>query len=644
MSASRAYRLIESALIALFFWQALRAVFALTLSMTSYAISSGQANLLTVNAHLMLIAALALSWFAPRARSALPRTLMVSAILAAVLRAFAAIDILIVRLVTAVAVIGFCGVYLAALIRANWRVWVTSIVLGLVLDQLFRSADTYDPSLKGAISLAFGDTTYRVAWLFFQVALSLTAAGFAWLARRQARNEPYEPAGLSIWGGFGIAGFFAVEMLTLAMPNVVARWTGVQYVSVVPWVILFTALPLVPSVRLGVGQVLDLFDNRLRGWVWLFLFLLAIVVGNRLGGMFGAGTLIAAQFMAVLSLWWLPSPLESGDLEQVGPSFSLGLFVFAVLVYAYSLTFENIAGLRRFQDQGLIVVLTAAALLGVVRLLWRDDDPWLLQPTVPRGLPVTFVVSSTVFCVLLATGGSQPVVVATETTLSVATYNLNQGFDENHSYQLELAARTIEASLADVVILQQVDTGRPVGMGIDQVEFLARRLKMYQAYQSGDGKLLGVAILSKWSIIDRKQAVLSGAGQSNSALRVVLKDPATGRAISVIAAQLVSGSEQARLSQLYSLQTLAGDNSPTLIGIDLGVSPDDMAYQQIMAGGYLDPDVALGIEQGFTTPASTPTARHDYVFVRGLIPLASRHVNSAASTHRLVVIEVGWPQ
>jgi len=644
MRSARAYRLVEGTLVFLFFWQAVRLVCGLLLGLTTLAIETGQVDFTTINAYLMLLAALAVPWFAPRSRRALPRTLLLSATLAAIVRVPMSIDNALVRLIAGVSVIGFGGMYLAALIRANWRTWVISIASGLILDLFLRASDTFDPSIRSAVTLTLGESVFRLAWLVPQIVLSASALLFAWLSRKTARNEPYEPASLTVWGGVGVGGFLALQLLVTGAPNVIARWSGVSYLAVVFWLILFTALPIIPAVRAAVGLLLGLFDDRLRGWVWLFVLLLALVVGNRVGGLFGAAALIVAQFMAILTLWWLPHTHESSDQDQAGPSFSLGLFLCVLLVYGYSLTFERFAVFGRFYEQGLIIALISGGLLGVARLLWREDDPWLASPLVTNGLAVCLIMPAVIGGWLQASLGAEVPRPTPETTVSVATYDLNSGYDAGGNFELELAARTIEASLADIVVLQHADTGRPVGFGVDQVEFLARRLRMNSAYQSDAGKLLGVAVLSRWSIAERRSALLQGASGSSPALLVSLRDPATGRAMTVVAAYLVPGSEQSRLNQTLSLQTFIGDASPLALGVNLGASPEDNAYQQLMAGGYLDPDVTLGIERGFTTPANNPTFRSDYLLLRGLAPLASRHVNSAASTHRLVVVEVGFPQ
>lgn len=641
MGAARVFRLIEGSLVTLFFVQTLRIVFAVLLSMTSGALAARQVDLVIINSHIALVVALVLPWFSPRSRSALPRTLVISAILIAILRGLVALSVPVLRLYAGVALIGFGGVYLASLLRASWRAWISATIVGLSLDQLLRAVDTYDLSLRVfVVQIPMGTRTLGIPWLAAQIVLSAVLVLIALAARRSTRQEPYEPAFLNVWGGLAIGGFWAVEMVVLGMPGVIARWAGVSYAGLVPWLLLVTTLPLLPSVRQLIGQTLGLFDERLRGWVWLLVLLLAIVVGNRLGGLAAASILVAAQFAAILSLWWIPNTSDAPEIEQVGPSFSMGMFALAVLIYAYSLTFEYIRALAWLKEQGLIIVLAAVVLLIFPRL-WRDEDLWQAPAIVPKGLAITFVAPLVVFGLMLSGFGANPPPVV-GTTLRIATYNINGGYDAEQGFQLEVIARTIEASLADVVVLQEVDAGRPVGYGIDQVQFLARRLRMYQYYQSTGGELYGIAILSRWPISAPSQVMLPSPGRQMGAIRVLLQDSASGRYVTVIGTQLSPGQEDERTDQLSVLLSLA-DSSPMLLAADLGASPDDVVYGQLLASGFVDPDTVLGIERGFTTPARNPTLRHDYIFTRGLIPLDARQVESFASDHRLVVVEVGWP-
>jgi endonuclease/exonuclease/phosphatase family metal-dependent hydrolase len=113
--------------------------------------------------------------------------------------------------------------------------------------------------------------------------------------------------------------------------------------------------------------------------------------------------------------------------------------------------------------------------------------------------------------------------------------------------------------------------------------------------------------------------------------------------VTVIGAQLAPGSEEERLQQVAVLLNLTGEDTPLVLAADLGASPQDVVYRQLLETGFLDPDTALGIERGFTFPAANPTERRDYILLRDLFPRDALQVNSPASDHRLVVVEVEWP-
>ncbi|MBN1121540.1 MAG: endonuclease/exonuclease/phosphatase family protein [Anaerolineae bacterium] len=644
MSYRRSYRLIEASLVALMFIEAARIVFANLLSLTQFAIQYGQVELNLVNGYVLLVAAAALSWFAPRRRQMLPVALHVSAILVAVARIVLAVPNPVVSLYAGFAVFGIGAFYFALLLRANWCSWTAAWPIALCLDQLLRAYDAYDFSVRAFLRLPVDGVTYAVPWLTFQIAFSLVLILFSRLARRTAAAEPYEPAFLSVWGGISFGGFLLLEMIVLAMPNVVARWTGVPYSAVVGWLILATALPLLPGARMLLADIRDLFEERLRGWAWVMALITLIVVGNRLDGYLSAGALIVAQFIAVYLLWWIPDTPDPEDIEQVGPSISLGLITYTVLITAYSFAFLEIPALGWLNGQSLIVILVAAALLGMSNIIWGIDDQWVLEPVMLRGVPVAFASTVFVFGLVISVVGSERAALPPANTIRVATYNMNGAYDASGVYQMELVARTIEASLADVVVLQEVDTGRPLSYGMDQVYYLSRRLGLAQAYLPTNEQVRGVAILSRWPLVDVTSVMYPGSNTNAGALSAVVADPTSSRRLTVLGTQLSALDDEQRLDQLITLLGLAGDAPMVILAADLGAPPQDAVYQHLVVNsGFVDPDHELGIENSFTTPAVVPVVRHDYVLIRGLVPLDSRQVDSSASDHRLVVVEVGWP-
>lgn len=642
MGFARTYRLIEGSFITLFFLQAARVAMAMLLTAASRSIQGGEADISLIYAAGGLVAAALLPLLAPRRQAALPGLLWASAGAAAVARLGMVVQKPVVQLAAAVAVMGFGAVYASALLRANWRRWVSVWIVALTIDQLLRAVNTYDPSLRAWLQFQAGESVVAVPWAAIQGALTVLVLGVSVLARRSTRHEPYRPARLNLGGGLALGGFLALEMLALAHPAVSGRWTGVAVTTLMPWLLLATALPLSAGIRQVMGEALNPFPRAMQGVVWLALLMIALIVGNRLDGLGAAGALVAAQFMLVLLLWWLPIPGES-DKPQTNIAVSAGVLAFLGLATLYGLTFEYAHGLGWLRDQGLVVLLGALGLAALPRLWGQVSDPWLAPSLLPRGVAATFIAPVFVFGLIAGGLDARPVAPLPGDVLRVATYNVNHGYDAGGHFQLELAAQTIAAAAPDVVLLQEVEAGHPASFGIDQVTFLARRLDMYAVYYPTVEQLRGLAILSRWPLSGAGGLLLPGEGEQLGALRAVLPlDAASGRSLTLVNTRLAAGDEAGKLGQIGVLLGLLGESRPAVLGGDLAMAPEEEAFRQLLMLGLTDADVALGLEGGYTVPAEAPTVRHDYVLLRDLEPLDSRQVQSAASDHRLVVVEVRW--
>lgn len=639
MRASRPFRSLEGVLIILFLIEALRHAIGFCARLINVAIQSRQATASLAFALLALFISILLPWFAPRTRKLLPQTMLVSAILAALARAGMESQITTLDYYMSCVTIGFGLVYLLSLLRVNSKMWTNVLVAAIAIDILLRSFDSYSLTARSTITLAIGSLETRLPWLIFQSLIAAMSLSLSIQARLNTKTEVYQPGYLNMWGGLALAGFLGLEMSVLAMPGVIAHWTNSEFSGVAPWLLLMTALPLVPTVRSATARMVDVFDERLRGWVWFFVLLLLVVIGSRVEGSLGASAFMVAQFVAVMLVWWIPGVDRGDRLDQAGPALSTSAFVLFLILVVLGLTQLT---LKPLSGQSLIVVLVSASLLALQRLWWREDDPWQLKAYFPVGAALAFVVGLALVGAISAVIGAARPAQARGTTLRVATYDMNTGYDLGNQYRLELIARTIEASVADVVILQNVDGGLPQGYGIDQVEFLARRLNMSKRFYGASGQLIGVAILSRWPIIEASRTTLPGAGVPASALRVVIEDRLTGHRVAVISTD-AGAMAQSGNRQIGGLLAMLADAQPVILGGNLGLQAEPI-YDQLVAAGLSDTDAILGIDQGFTYPAPNPTERRDYILTRGLVPLDSRQVDSNASTHRLIVVEVGWPQ
>jgi endonuclease/exonuclease/phosphatase family metal-dependent hydrolase len=644
MINQRFQRLVEASLVSLFFIQSSRISAGILLKMLEGALSAGQIDVVGANAQLGLLGILIVPWLSVRRRDQLPNALFASALVVSVARLIATFQLPYLRLAAALLAVGMAGYYFACLVRANRHTWVLALIFGVVADMLFRSYDTYDVSLHTWIDIVIGARLLHFPWVVLQIALSSILLGFSILARRNARNEPYEPSALSFVSGLALGGFWAVEALVLSLPNVLAHWADVSIGMVTVWLLLATMVPLVPSARAFVVRISTVFDERLRGWVWLFLLILLIVLGRRLAGLWSLSALLVAQVIAVCLLWGIPqSPSTEKKDDITGPAMSLGLIVYWGIIYGYSLSFEYAQALPWLRGQGLVVILIAVALLGMSRLAWHEDEPLNVNPIVTSGTSVILIVPIVILALMLSTRDNlrnDPVIA---TTIHVATYNINGGYDADRAFQLDRIALTISASQADLVILQEVDFGQPMGYSIDAAYYLARRLGMYHIFHPTIEKMDGVAIISRWPIQKTDGVLVPGSGLQRGLLTGIVGTGDGGRRLLVLGVQLNPGTDQERLNQLASILSITRDEPLIVLAGDLGATPSDIVYQQLLASGFTDPNTVLGIERGYTAPSRNPVVRYDYVLLRGGVPVDSRQVDSAASDHRLIVVEIGWP-
>ncbi len=117
----------------------------------------------------------------------------------------------------------------------------------------------------------------------------------------------------------------------------------------------------------------------------------------------------------------------------------------------------------------------------------------------PAGLLALGAVVALAGPLLLAASWRTPRAAAQPASLPlrVMTYNLHQGFDLDGRLGPEALARTIEASGAQVVALQEVSRGWVVNGSFDLLEWLAERLGMEARFGATAGPWWGNAVLSR---------------------------------------------------------------------------------------------------------------------------------------------------
>jgi len=437
-------------------------------------------------------------------------------------------------------VVGAALTYMIILIVRRPNHFPGMLLMGVLLDQLLRATEstrdlTWNPEYE-MFNIPMDQLSLGVA------VVTLLISGLATLNDLEIERltEGDTPRGtLSGWGSFALGAFFFIELTLLGLPNAVARWAEVSYAMTVPWLLLATALPLVPFVRTRARAFLGAFDGVWRGWLWALVLGLFFVLGNRFDGELALVVLVAAQFITGLTLWWMVKPANS-SLPNPTPILVLfSVVVFALLSvgdyftydYAYVRDLEDPFApladiLRAFEDFGLPLFLVAALILCMPMILERRVIPWRGGRNAESFFNVMLIVTLVVSSISIV---APPTVQRPDNfnCLRVGSLNIHSGYTLLFDQNLDRVAQALSVRDnldidLDVVLLQEVDTGRLSSFGVDQVEWLARELGMEAAYFPQNEALHGLAILSRVPIREVQAELLESEGPQAGLLYVEL--------------------------------------------------------------------------------------------------------------------------
>jgi endonuclease/exonuclease/phosphatase family metal-dependent hydrolase len=572
--------------------------------------------------------------------------------------------------VAAALTVGGGLLYIALLVRHRARALPLGMILALGADQVLRAVgDTLDPS-------------WSPDYLNVQIALSAAAILLGLLAfTRQRRFEAVlreqevvspDRGALALWGGIGLGGLLFLQLALLTLPNAIAGRAQTEYATFVPLTLAATLLPIVPWVRAQARAFVALFDLNTRGWVWMLLIILLIVLGTRLSGLIAGLALVLAQFLASLLWWYLARPLPARGLNLTGLWVVLGVVAFGLLAagdfFTYEYAFVRDFGgnlsfldpiipplLRGFRGLGLGVLLLAAffAALPMTQTLRRL--PWQGGARMATIAALLIVIAATAGAAFFA----RPRVIAgvqNAETIRVATYNIHAGTNEFFHPDLEAIASTIRVSGADVVLLQEVEIGRLTSFGVDQALWLARRVGMDRRFYATNEGLQGLAVLSRMPITQDEGILLTSVYQQTGAQRVQI-EPAPDAPVTLYNTWLgvLTASEsgvleaqtQDQAQQFAELLAWVASHNPggilgrTVIGGTFHNVPDSPLAEQMRVAGFDDPFAGLPLELSATLwRTGVPRVRFDYLWLRRLGRLSAGVIDTSASDHRMAVAEV----
>ncbi len=596
--------------------------------------------------------------------------LIVAAALTAAGRALMLADVSFTPTMGAALAVGGGLLYTVMVIRHRASLLPYMFVLALGIDQAFRAAgNTLDPS-------------WSPRYEQVQLVLSLVAVALCLLGYVGGRRQREDGVAVSsdyglmpFWGGVGFGGLLFLELSLLSLPNAIAGRANVDYTRFAPFVALATLLPLVPWVRWQARSFITTFDGGVRGWLWLLLTALLIMVGTRFQGVIAGAALVLAAFTGSMMWWWLARPQAEKERNVSGLWLSIGMLLFLLLVAADNFTYEyayvrNLAPdfaflnpiippfLRGFRGMGLGLLLLGVFLAALPMVQTPRRIPW--ADARARALPTLLAL----LVVAGFTGGiayavRPPVIQAARgvESLRLGTYNLHGGFNEFYHFDLEAIARTIQQSGANAVLLQQVETGRLTSFGVDQPLWLARRLGMDTRFYATNEGLQGLAVLSNVEIVYHDGTPLTSTGSQQTGLQRVQIRPDAGVVTlynTWLAFLLETGDgrtieeqeqdQQRQLTEVFatiSAHHPDGNLGRMVIGGTFNNVPDSPLITQLRNAGFRDPLAELPPElQATLWRVGLPRVRLDYLWVRSMLTLGAVVMDSAASDHRMAVVEV----
>jgi endonuclease/exonuclease/phosphatase family metal-dependent hydrolase len=618
MYRSRSARLVETTTVLLFFVQAVRVLFSVLFGLIYDAIFSETVALTTMGL-IMLCVIVAFLTPLVTPRHGRRWLLLATAVVAALARIPLTINAPAVRLWSSVLIIGAGGLYTATLLRQRPRVFPTGLLLAFALDQFLRAAgNTFDVGL-------------RSWWLPVQAVLSLATCAVAWLAFPRSRGDSPATERIGIGSGLAIGALLFLESSLLGFPNALARWAEVDYAIVAPLLMLVTLLAALPPARQVASRLLR---GPLGGLGLLCLALAGLAAGRTAGGAAGLAGMLVAQFLLLLVPFGLAG---SRRRERSGLALALGFLLFLILSFGFAFTFTYPYTIPAFRGMGVPIVLVAAAIAAFPALRSRFVKPetWYLQLKRWRWLTIAVPV-------LLTAAFAWPTApdLKQEGPVRVGTYNIHYGYNTPWQFSLEAQARTIEESGADIVVMQEVEGCRITSYGVDDALWLARRLHMQEVYGPALEGLSGIALLTRFPITEADTQLLTSQLEQTAIVHARVQ--VGNQPLDAYGVWLGLEPEE-RARQLEHALSIIGTASPAVLGGDFNSTPDSPIYARMRADGFDDPFIAGGLDPAPTDPAIEPAERIDFVWSRGLEARGGQVLDSLASDHRMVVVELVLP-
>jgi endonuclease/exonuclease/phosphatase family metal-dependent hydrolase len=331
-------------------------------------------------------------------------------------------------------------------------------------------------------------------------------------------------------------GIFSILILcyfAFSNPAVIERWSEGNYIAITTILILMiTAFIIIAAAK---PTIINKFPKKvILLWNILFVLLLVLTIGlNQVPfpfidsyPYFPPETTIFNYIILYLMLLFSPIVfidfvILMRELFKSRPStrklgagfFASGLFSIIIIISAIFTTVWDYIPLIGpiFQDMIWLVVLIMGLFLVWPLLLVKRES--IIFSKLSRnnkkkiyktiGLSMIIAIGTIVGCIFSDLTIVQP--DADDTTLSILTYNIQQGSDEPGNMNFGGQLSVIQSLNADIVALEESDTARIANGNNDFVRYVSKSLGYYSYYgpKTVTGTF-GIALLSKYPIMNAR--------------------------------------------------------------------------------------------------------------------------------------------
>lgn len=201
--------------------------------------------------------------------------------------------------------------------------------------------------------------------------------------------------------------------------------------------------------------------------------------------------------------------------------------------------------------------------------------------------------------------------------MTLASYNIKHGAGMDGKLDLKRTIDVLKKIDADIVALQEVDNKCERSKKVNQAAEIAKVLKMHHAfgkamnYQGGE---YGLAVLSKYPILEKKLHRLPSVGEPRVAMEIIV-EPMKGHKMSFISLHFDFSSEKNRQPQIQALfKALENTKHPVVLIGDFNARPGSESIKLFAKEWTNIPKKGNRL----TSPAGTPREEIDYFMTRGL--------------------------